>query len=508
MGLAQPHVLTFARSWHADGQVDRGLTFMIATGRPDFSEVVWPLITATDRQVRLPALRTGAALSPALLGPRLDTDFASLSDQVRQDLLAELIRWGATEGINKALSLAAKDPSVDVRLEALASCWFVGGSDQVEGLLEKSDEAVWLAFYKRGYGDMLKTPAMVERLARIEATLQQGEHKSSASLRTALRMKDAGARARVITAALVDPAVDLGNDELSRTFAEISKRDPEVVALALRQRIVDGLEVPRGHESLLQLLPAEDAGEIATLVTTGNPQLELVQAAAWLAGPLPIKILLDHCLEAAAHIWANGRPTSDEYEPLRHMKALIEHTRTDPFLNAILEFRNEERPENIKLLADLIVRHRGNGDNQPSISPELSNRVAKITETWASTLLALADVDPSQLSAVTAVMKRYPHKDHVTKLEEMLERYLHLRRGAREAWTRDRRNEIAKQRITHSYNWDFRDAFVAVGTQEAADVLARYVADPDFGEDAAFGLRPSLVAPECAWGQPCDPRAS
>jgi len=43
--------------WHAPGMVDRAVRFMLVSGRPEFFDLVWPLITNENEQTSLATLR-------------------------------------------------------------------------------------------------------------------------------------------------------------------------------------------------------------------------------------------------------------------------------------------------------------------------------------------------------------------------------------------------------------------------------------------------------------------
>ncbi len=51
------------KQWHTPGKVDRALRFMISSGRHEFYDEVWPLITHENDQVHLRALRAGRRVS-------------------------------------------------------------------------------------------------------------------------------------------------------------------------------------------------------------------------------------------------------------------------------------------------------------------------------------------------------------------------------------------------------------------------------------------------------------
>src|SRR3546814_18896129 len=59
---------SLAEQWHAPGKVDRAVRFMIASGRPEFADLLWPLISHANTQVHLPALRAAKRFRPSVLG--------------------------------------------------------------------------------------------------------------------------------------------------------------------------------------------------------------------------------------------------------------------------------------------------------------------------------------------------------------------------------------------------------------------------------------------------------
>ena len=72
-------VQKFVRNWHAPGKTDRAVRFMITSGRPEFRDLVWPLITSENEQKSLPALRAARRFRPSVLGPNAMRDILAAS---------------------------------------------------------------------------------------------------------------------------------------------------------------------------------------------------------------------------------------------------------------------------------------------------------------------------------------------------------------------------------------------------------------------------------------------
>ena len=64
----RPNVLDYIDHWHSPGTVDRAVSFMVTSGREDFQEYVWPLMTHEDDQVQIATVRSGRRFRPSILG--------------------------------------------------------------------------------------------------------------------------------------------------------------------------------------------------------------------------------------------------------------------------------------------------------------------------------------------------------------------------------------------------------------------------------------------------------
>jgi hypothetical protein len=65
--IAAPMQARIAR-WRAPGKVDRALRFMLTSGRAEFGDAVWPLVTDENEQISLKALRNCKRFRPSVLG--------------------------------------------------------------------------------------------------------------------------------------------------------------------------------------------------------------------------------------------------------------------------------------------------------------------------------------------------------------------------------------------------------------------------------------------------------
>ncbi|MFW8642517.1 hypothetical protein ACOJBO_05360 [Rhizobium beringeri] len=91
-------IVEFGQTWHASGNVKRARAFMIASGRPEFAEIVWPLVSSLKSQEQMETMRLVPRFNPAVLGDQLSCHYSSLAEHTRDTLAAEMAYHGDSEG--------------------------------------------------------------------------------------------------------------------------------------------------------------------------------------------------------------------------------------------------------------------------------------------------------------------------------------------------------------------------------------------------------------------------
>lgn len=88
--------------WHAPETVDRAFRFMLTSGRPEFLDTVWPLITHENKQIRLKALHNCRRFRPSILGTDAEKRIRALSRDARTVLLSEMASRSGIDGFDLA----------------------------------------------------------------------------------------------------------------------------------------------------------------------------------------------------------------------------------------------------------------------------------------------------------------------------------------------------------------------------------------------------------------------
>ncbi len=149
------HVAARLRAWYRNPDSHHqecALTGMVASGSEDFRDILLPLLSSHDRQVRMKAYGTWRAFHL----PSLGTDWAEVvegwDEEQRVDFINIAIRGRQTAHIAEKFTLA--DPSPSVRLAALRSIEFAGDRESLTSVLgalsdkafdEVLQQGVWIS---------------------------------------------------------------------------------------------------------------------------------------------------------------------------------------------------------------------------------------------------------------------------------------------------------------------------------------------------------------------------
>ena len=102
--------------WHTPGKLDRAVRFMVSTGRSEFIDLLWPLLTHENDQIHLGALRAADRFRPAVFGNDAAERLASLPPKVRKHVLSEIASNSGMEGLDLATAVARADVDLDVKV--------------------------------------------------------------------------------------------------------------------------------------------------------------------------------------------------------------------------------------------------------------------------------------------------------------------------------------------------------------------------------------------------------
>ena len=492
--LARKKVTAFGTRWYETGLRDRVVGFMIDTGRPEFAEFVWPLISNPDNQVHLRALRAGRRFRPGVLGADAHVRIAELPEDVRRNVLSEIAMNGDMDGIELATRTATNDESPQVKLSVVESLLFRRGERYARRILESASDEVWRSVAQKWHHRQVDDEAVAERIRREWDRLLEEETDPVRTLSALLgeRTHDPATEKRVgELVQKIDFAVEEQNVRwlVHRAYEEY----PGAVASALLSVLTEGRDIPFGCDEILRSseLVVED-GQLTDALLAHTMSTRAAEAAAGVVGPASIGRLLDRMVEVRTRGFRNeGRidqPAADEYDRL---KKLVWRTKIEPFAQAVLSRSDHRSPHEIAMLAGLVSAHgAGAKRNGLVLDSSLRDKVTTLVLEWAEHLLGSPEATREQYARIADAAERLGS----TELSEVLLRLLSedrtMRKRAREEQAEARRRG---RRVENDAQWCFnlayRRAFAAIGDDRIVKAMRAYLPDKEFGIDAARVLR-------------------
>ena len=355
-------VMPFVDRWHEPGQVDRAARFMIISGRPEFASRVWPLVSSTDSQIQLPALRTAPRFRPSVLGPDLATKVAALPEGTREHLLALIASESDVDGMELATELAKADSSPKVQAEVVQYLLFRRAERHASSLLASAHDQTWALVASHLHDDEISSPVMLERFTRERAKLVATA--TTPTQRLHYLLDDASSdpdRDLKIAAVVSDPEFPVKGDNNNRILHFAQDKAPAALLRGLEQRVEAGLELPFVTTGFFEQFDPVDEDPISAIVLDTSQDKRAHDGFAVLAGPETTGALIEKFSECGAAVRADGgnRQLSDEYY---RIKTRVGTTRRSAFVDAFIARAETDDLKMIHDLCDLAAAHGNTSD--------------------------------------------------------------------------------------------------------------------------------------------------
>jgi hypothetical protein len=487
-------VMSFAGKWHSSGRVDRAVKFMIDTGREEFSEYLWPLISHSDDQVHLHALRAGRRFRPSVLGADAGKRIAAFPEEVREHVVSEIASNGGMDGIELATSLARNDENPEVKKSVIESLVFRRADRFAKEILESAPDEVWQSLARKWHPEEFADPEVSARIRKEADTLFVEETDPAKILYTLLDTNVHDSVTGQKVRELVE-RIDF-SDKGQENRWEIHRAHelyPEEVAAALLSLLEQGKQVPFRANEMLRLSDVIiDEGPLVDRVLNNSGEGRGAAIAASVIGPQTVGQLIDQLFAVCVGIRANNgkynKSLSDEYHRLMD---LISGSKVDPFTQAVLGRENTEDPHDISTLADLISRHEGRVEGKClRLDASTRENITAAVQLWADILLASPEATRAQFAKLAQAAERLESPELVPALLKLLLEDLKRRKRAQEEWLEAQKKGRQIQTDAHvCWTLQYRRAFAAIGDQQTVAAMKTYLRDPEFGLDAALVLK-------------------
>jgi hypothetical protein len=483
----------FIRKWHAPGKVDRAVRFMITSGRPEFGDLLWPLITNPEQQVHLKALRAAATFRTSVLGSEAQTRIAALPPEIRKHVLDEIALQGGMDGLDLATAIAKTDGDPEVKAAVAEALSFRRADRHVADLLSDAGDATYDILAKSGHIEDVAIESVQRGLEAARDRRKAAGVTADERLQVLLNGLHDDGRDAEITGIVANMEIDRAQRGNLNLLYEVNRRYPQAFTEGLLRRVREGRTLFFGADDLLTAagVAVEDDGlaDIA-MGETGRPN-DRAEAAASVLGPNNVGRLVDAYL-AASKALRNSRGKYDKAAGDRYheLRARIFHTPGASLIAALQARGGTTDYEEIEELAGLLSRGmEGEGDRARPFMREGLASIGALVQEWGDRMLAAGDANRRQTGAIATLASHAPSPHLLPLLKRLLDDNLRRYRAFREqAHASGWRQSDAVNEARSPHTGEYQRAFMAIRAPETTALLKGYLADEHFGELAAKAL--------------------
>jgi hypothetical protein len=474
--------------WHLPGKSDRALRFMMNSGRPEFFDRIWPLITHENQQISLKALRNCRRFRPSLLGPEAAMRIKALPPRPRIVLLHEIASRSGMDGLDLATAIAKEDHNPEVQASVVDALAFRRADRHVEAVLRTAKAETFDLVVQKNLIEGVSDESVKNGLD--DARERQAKNGVSAYDRLhAVVYGKGGADLSAELTAIIGEIEEVKRGE-EQLIYEVRNRYPRAVAEGVLARVRAGRTLFYGADDILASagfsLEEEALVQLALAETPRGD--DRAEAAASVLGSKAAGRILDTLADVATRLRkADGkydRAVSDRYHLL---KARVAHIPGASLITAIQARSAQADNEQMARLAELLSRHPNDEtDRCRPFDAEALVAIRALIEDWGNRMLASGNAKRSELLSIATLASCAPDVSLLPLLKRLLDDNLRRYRAFREeaaaaGWRQGNAVNEATWPMTHEY----KRAFLAIDAPETASLMREYLADPHFGELAA-----------------------
>lgn len=482
---------SFILRWHKPGKVDRAIGFMITTGRPDFAEQIWPLVTHPNRQIHLKALRVAWQFRPSVLGANIQERLTTVPEEIRESVLAEIAMESGVDGINFVTNLAKSETSNKVQFAVVEALLFRRAERFATIIIKAAKEGFWCMLARSNYANEIADVEIVERWKQEHQTYITEETNVLTKLSLLLNIGEVSPYiGNQVEKLIVSDEFPIKENDAYWTLVKAKDQYPQETTRAILHRIETASEIPFRSTDLLKGPAFVEDGVIIGMIVDTAQENCLVDAATALAGPNTVAILITKLLALDKKIQEmNGsidETTRDEYWRIIYR---ICHCQPAAFLPPLQHYSNTNDSRIIALLADILARHaQKNKAELLNMDEGFQEALTKTINQWVETLQS-TPTSRGQLSEVVRVISLFPKPEFFDGLQSFLtEELSQWKRAKYEVVTNTRKGHYSQGAST-CYTHIYKDAFSAIGGDKVAQLMIKYLPDLDFGIEAAYVLK-------------------
>ncbi len=481
---ARDGVLAFIERWHRPGELDRAVRFMVASGKPDFAQAIWPFVSSTERQTQFGLFGLIDRFNPSVLGVDCAIQLGQMPTAQRLIAFPEIARNSGFDGLELAVELAASDPDPEVVAAVVKALAFRRADRHVNLILEAASDTVWEVVAHEGFPEHLTDVQLDARLMALRGAARKADATPGQLFDWILQESPEDAEFQ-ITQLIGTVEFDPNGSRIDHAVMTSFSKYPFAVAAGLVARIVADLPLPFRIEDYLDQTPLIDSGPVAEAAIDPLTSERRLNAAAAVIGPVTIAALFDQLFVIDSQLEELGGYDEQLSKAHYRLVGALSGTRQNVFAQ-VLESKSEgANYRRIGLLADVLARHGRGSDTKPSFDDELRSNLCRVVGTWMDALLAAPQLPRNVASEVARAAERVADAELAELLLTLIERDLAEYEIERSRWLQAG-GRGGVNPMGHSLTYS--RALAAMHDAAAVAVLIRGLSDLRWGKEAAEAL--------------------
>lgn len=481
-------VQPFVKRWHTPGKVDRALHLMIRSGRPEFLEQVWPLITHEDDQVRLPSLRAGTHFRASILGDDAPKLINKLTSEIRKSVLREIAFEGDMDGLDLAASVAKDDQDSELKAAVAEALSFRRADLHLVEVLRSADDRTFDLVVSRDLIDETTDQSIAKSIGAARDRQKQ-QASPYDQLRVLLNSRNGEDRGEDVTAIIAGIQVDKNTGHVASLLHGARTRYADAIADGILHRVREGRELFYGADEFLAFvdLSLEDGALLEIALSETDERDKRSIAAASVLGPEAVGQLITCALEAKNRLRDTGRYDEAAARRYHALRARIAHAPPASLIAAVCVRSASAGNIEIADLAELIAQYpSGENGLGRAFDENALLTIQNLAEDWGNKLLMSGDATRLQLSAIASLVSRSPSVSALPLLERLLNEELRCyREFTEEAKATNWRSGGVTDEARTRHTLEYQRAFNAIDAPETSALMRKYLRDEYFGEEAA-----------------------
>lgn len=488
------------RTWYAAGDAHHrrcALAGMLASGSEEYSDILLPLLSDSNQQVRLETYRAWGEFHVSSLGGNWRSIVGGWQEEQRADFVREVAqeRWMA----HIAEEFARTDPSPDVRAAALHALHWVGADIALARVMATADSQAFQCALQEGILDPLPASLRPRALATYQTLLEETVEPVA---RLRIRLATLRAGVENITGQVKNELTQWPSGQVSDTdywlvksaLELVRKTDPQWVSHWLASRILEGSLWADHWVTMLLSIPESLRNELLEKISSANLEynetrriISVLAATAdtGLAGNVFARIC-----RLRLDISSNRREANTtRWEILRQLEDLYRAVQPNVAVSGMLMSRSEWFDQiQYTTAVELFGRIGVEGfELRSQLQEDFRQNLRNYLKEGLSYTLSQEDYDGHLKMSLAMALARVGDPEDMDSLHGLIRADIDRVRRGRAARSRGEEGPLANGGVMGCSNWHVH-AVASLDPHRGEEVLLQILKEPEYEQGAASAL--------------------